>query len=625
MKNLFLFFSVMAWGLLICSCNNQPENSVTKIGHSSTVIATQLPGVNKYVEVKDAERFLLRWSRENTVVFHITAEPDELHPTNGSGNMWYFINNYIHRFVVTFDLENLALRPDLVKAMPEMSEDALKFTCELREEPKWDNGEPISVEDIVFTFKANKCPLVNNPHAKPYLEYLQDVITYQDHPMKFTFVMKKTYLQNVAFLTDFPVIQRSYFDPDNVLDNYTILQFDDPDFDPVEHEELKMWAKGFNDVKYSRDPDFIAGLGAYQVTGWDAGQSITLTRKENHWTQRLSQQTVYETAHPEKVIFKLNRDKSSQILEFKSQTLDASVSLSTKTLLDLQKDEEFNKNYHSQILSAFSYSFLAMNMRPDGIKHKKLFADKRVRRAMALLTPVDDIISVVKKGTGKRITGPVSPLKDDYNNDLELILYDIEEAKRLLNEAGWIDTDGDNIRDKVIDGEKVQFSFDLNYMTSQVEWKDNAQMIAESMYESGIRANLRPLDFAVLYERAENHNFDMMLGAWSGNSMPDDHKQIWHTSSWKNKGSNYTGFGNAATDALIDSINTTMDLEKRKELRRRFQQLLYNEQPYVFLTASTRKIVIHKRFGNANMYFERPHVIINNLKLLSPKDGSSVN
>ena len=625
MKNLFPILLVAAWGLLICSCDNQPKNSIIGTDHSGRDIVTQLPGQDKYVKVQDAGRFLPRWSRENTVVFHITGEPDELHPTNGSGNMWYFINNYIHRFVVTFDLENLALRPDLVKAMPEISQDELKFTYELREEPKWDNGEPISVEDIVFTFKANKCPLVNNPHAKPYLEYLQDIITYRDHPMKFTFVMKKTYLQNVAFLTDFPVIQRSYFDPDNVLNNYAISQFDNPDFDPDEHEDLKMWAKDFNDVKYSREPGFIAGLGAYQVTGWDAGQSITLTRKENHWTQQLSQQTIYETAYPEKIIFKLNRDKSSQILEFKSQTLDASVSLSTKTLLDLQKDEEFNKNYHSQILSAFSYSFLAMNMRPDGIRHKKLFTDKRVRRALALLTPVDNIISVVKKGTGKRITGPVSPLKDDYHNDLELIPYDIEEAKRLLYEAGWMDTDGDNIRDKVIDGEKVQFDFDLNYMTSQVEWKDNAQMIAESMYEAGIRANLRPLDFAILYERAENHDFDMMLGAWSGNSMPDDHKQIWHTSSWKNKGSNYTGFGNATTDALIDSINTMMDIEKRRELSRKFQQILYDAQPYVFLTASTRKIVIHKRFGNANMYFERPHVIINNLKLLSLKDGSSVN
>jgi peptide/nickel transport system substrate-binding protein len=123
-----------------------------------------------------------------------------------------------------------------------------------------------------------------------------------------------------------------------------------------------------------------------------------------------------------------------------------------------------------------------LNTRPDGVKHKKIFTEKMVRRAMAMLTPVDDINTVINMGKNTRIAGPVSPLKEEYNKDLKLIAFDIEGAKKLLDQAGWKDTDGDNIRDKVIDGEKVKFEFDLAFLTTQVQWKDIASMISEAMY-----------------------------------------------------------------------------------------------------------------------------------------------
>jgi hypothetical protein len=58
-------------------------------------------------------------------------------------------------------------------------------------------------------------------------------------------------------------------------------------------------------------------------------------------------------------------------------------------------------------------------------------------------------------------------------------------------------------------------------------------------------------------------------------------------------------------------------MEKRIPMVRELQAMIYEDQPYVFMFASTRRNVIHKRFGNADMYFERPGVLLNNLKLLS--------
>lgn len=605
-----ILISLTALSFLFSACGGGDNNSSGNGGDN--VSATDSV---KYIKIPDAREFLPSWSKSNTLVYHDIGEPDDMHPTNGNSAARSEIFLYTQMFLIGTDFRELKPRPSLVKSMPEISADGLKYTYELREEPRWDDGSSLTAEDIIFTLKANKCPLTNNPHAKPYLENLKEIEVDPANPRKITFVMKKEYIQNITFLGDYPVMQRKFFDPKNILAKYSFAQFDDPGFKADRQRDLSVWSDEFNSAKYSRDIQNLVGLGPYKIERWDAGQSMTLVRKQNHWTKGSTD--MYETAYPEKIIIKINKDPNSQLLEFKAQAMDASTYLSTKTLLELQRDENFNKNYNSRFTDSYNYSYVAMNMKPDGIQHKKLFTDKKVRRAIALLIPVDQINKILNKGKNRRMTGPVSPLKEEYNTSLKPLPYNVEEARKMLAEAGWKDTDGDNILDKEIDGQKVPFMFNLNYMTTTVDWKDMAQMIAESMYKAGIKVNINPLDFAVHYDKAKNHDFDMMLAGWAGSSMPEDFTQIWHTSSWSSKGSNFTGFGNAETDALIDSIKYTITDSLRIPMVKRLQEVIYEEQPYVFLYANIRRNIVHKRFGNTEMYFERPGLLLNNLKLLS--------
>ncbi|MCB9185493.1 MAG: hypothetical protein H6601_01965 [Flavobacteriales bacterium] len=613
-RNLWSAFLMATAVTCLTSCGG----GTTETDEKTADDAVAEVGALTYVKIEDATEVDPTWSTENTVIFHVIGEPDDMHPTNGNSATKTFLHNYTQCFVMAADIINLDVRPGVVKDGPVISDDELEFTYELRDEPTWDDGSQLTVDDIIFTFKAVKCPLTNNPHSKPYVENLEDIIVDAENPRKFTLKMKKKYIQNIVFLTDYPVMQESYWDPKKTLRNYSFQKLDDPNLN-TSAADLSAWATEFNDAKYSRKPEFLVGMGPYEFSEWKPGQSYTLVRKQNHWTQKLAQPTPFETSYPEKIIFKINTDPNSQVLEFKTQALDASTYLSVKKLLELQEDEKFNANYHSRFTNTYNYSYLAFNCRPDGVEHKKFFDDKRVRRAVALLVPVDQINLVSNKGKNKRMVGPVSPLKKEYNHDLELLPVDVEGAKKLLEDAGWTDTDGDNVRDKIVDGEKLSFEFDLHYMTTAVGWRDDAQMISEALYEAGIKCNIVPLDFAVHYDRARNHKFDAMLAAWAGSSVPEDFTQIWHTSSWASKGSNFTGFGNAESDALIDSLKYELDMDKRIPMVRKLQEMIYEEQPYVFLFASTRRNVIHKRFGNADMYFERPGVLINNFQLLSSK------
>ena len=253
-------------------------------------------------------------------------------------------------------------------------------------------------------------------------------------------------------------------------------------------------------------------------------------------------------------------------------------------------------------------------MKPDGLKYKPFFVDQRVRRAMAYLTPVNEIIEVMVHGKASRQAAQISHLKKTYNDTLQLIPLDIEKAKELLTEAGWVDTDGDNIRDKMIGGQKTPFIFKLSYMGSPIS-KEIVLMIKESMYKAGIVADPTPMDFTLFYKNAMDHKFEAMLGGWGGSASYSNPMQLWHTSSWVNKGSNFCGFGDAESDALIEEANISLDDNKHKNALWKLQAKIYRDQPYVFLYSTKRKIAIHKRFNNRNMYNERPGVMLQNLNL----------
>lgn len=601
----YIFLICFIYSFSSCTCNKENKNNKRAANDSLY-----------YIQINNADTFHSDWSKENILVCHDLSEPDALHPTNGVSADRLMIFSLIHGFIISYDLEKLDVRQDLVKSMPEISEDGLEYTYELRDEPCWDDNSHLTVDDVIFTFKANKCQLTDNPSFRTFLENLSDIKKVSGNDRKFTVIMRKKYIDNVNLFTDFPVIQKKLFDPKNILNSYTFVQLAAEDFLKKDHPDLEMWADDFNKTGNGRDPEKISGLGPYKVESWETGQSLTLVKKKDHWTQKLKDSSVYANAFPEKIIFKMNTDANSQMLEFKAQNYDVSATLSTKTLLELQTDKNFNRNYHSDFVQTFNYTYFAMNMKPDGVKHPLLFTDKKVRRAIALLTPVDDIIDLIDKGKSKRVPGPVSPLKKDFNTELKFLALDVEKAKQLLDSAGWKDSDGDNIRDKMINGKKVQFEFDLMYMNTVPDWKDIASLIKESLYKAGIKADMKPLDYEVVISDLQDHDFDAALGVWGGNSLPEDFTQLWHTSSWISKGSNYTGFGDASTDALIDSIKYEVDDIKRAVLVKRFQKIVYDEQPYVFIKSGVRKVAIHKRFGNANMYYEKPGVLLNNLKLL---------
>ena len=551
--------------------------------------------------------------QQNILVAHIVSEPDDMHPTNGASAIRAEIQLYTHMSLLRLNYKDGTLIPCLAKSLPVVSANGLEYIYELKEAASWDDKSPITGNDIAFTAKASKCLLTNNPAVKSFWDNIAEIKVDAANPKKFTVIMKRPYILNTWFWTDFPIIQEGYYDKQKTLAKYTNIQLTDSVFIKGK-TDIESWAKEFNSPKYYTDPSFISGAGPYKISKWDKGVSLTLEKKKDHWTQNCNENW-YCQAYPDKIIFKLNNNNASTLLELKNKLIDISTQVDFSSYFELSKDENFKKEYSTQLANTYNYIYVCMNMKPDGQKHKKIFSDVTVRRAMALLTPYDQINKTIYENNVKRMVGPVAVNKAEFNTTLKTIEYNIEKAKQLLAQAGWADTDNDDVLDKMIDGEKVKLEFDINFMNTQKQWEDMAKQIAESMQKAKVYAKLNPLDYSSFVNACFQHDFDMSIGAWQGSAQPEDYSQLWSTASWNNNALNFTGFGNAQTDALIDSINSCVNESKRIALSKQFQQIIYDEQPYVFMFAQTRRVIVNKRWENLEVYTEYPGVLLNTLKL----------
>ena len=214
-----------------------------------------------------------------------------------------------------------------------------------------------------------------------------------------------------------------------------------------------------------------------------------------------------------------------------------------------------------------------------------------------------------------KTNGPINPRKPYYNKNLADIEYNPKKAEELLAAAGWKDSDGDNILDKMVGGKKVDMEISYKYNQGHIVRKSVGKILKDEAKRVGIEIELTPVDFPTLLQDADSKNFDMLVLAWVNTPGLDDMKQVWHSEAMQEGGDNRVSFGNAEVDKLIDEIRITLDEEKRNEMYKKIQQIIYEEQPYVFLFVPSECIAIHNRFEGTETSPMRPGYLEGMFKL----------
>ena len=173
--------------------------------------------------------------------------------------------------MLTRDPRNLDIQPYIAEARPEISQDKLIYTFKIRKDARFQDGRPLTGEDVLFSAKAIKCPFVNAPFLRVYFNSLIDAELLDPYTIRF--VTKEPYFKNESVLGgSIVLLPRHHYDPDNLLARVTVKALaGDPGKLPP---EVKRFGEQFN-KNYNRNP---LGSGPYKFNRWKTGSEIELIR-----------------------------------------------------------------------------------------------------------------------------------------------------------------------------------------------------------------------------------------------------------------------------------------------------------------------------------------------------------
>lgn len=551
---------------------------------------------------------------EGTVVYRETADPDMLNPINSSSANATIINDLIFGGMQgmnpkTFDLTNVLLKSDPL--LEEITEGefagGMKVTFEIKEDAKWDNGTPVTGEDYLFTIKAIINPKTNCEHLKGYYSWLGDIAIDSANNRKVTVFCKEKYFKITEFAL-YRCLPEYVYDPNKIMRKFSVKDL------MANAEKLKgdndiiAFAESFNSEKHQRDASGISGFGPYKFEKWTTGQEIVITRKKDWWGDKYASQRDF-WAYPAKIVFKVIPDNNTAFTALKDNKLSAYDAIDAKRFKELEENKLFSDSFNLIRIGRFSYTYLGFNMRKEKLK------DVRVRKAIAHSIDRDQINKTLSNGEGVLANTFVHVDQTKFlNPDIKPMEYNTEKAKTLLGEAGWKDTDGDGFLDK----NKQKFTLDIKMPSGSDVAKQQALMYKEQLKKVGIDLNIVEREWTVYLQEMDKFDFELNMGGWTIPARVSDPYQLWHTKSAVNGGSNYPNFGNAESDKLIEELRSTLDENKRIELYKKFQQMLADEQPVVYMFYPKNRIAISKKF-EVEPTMINPGFSLNEFKAVSPQ------
>jgi peptide/nickel transport system substrate-binding protein len=518
------------------------------------------------------------------------ADPQRLNPvtlTDATGRE--FSLHVFERLMWSAGRENYDLVPWIAESSPEESPDRLTYTFKIRKNVTFSNGKPLTGKDVVFTMKATMNPMVDAAAFRQSFDMVQNVETVNgdDYTVKFT--LKQPYFKAVYALSDVQVMSKEAADPDGISDQFTFADCVDMAA-AQKNPAMKKFADWFNGEERNREPRYLVGSGPYTFEKWDTGQWVHFKRNPNYWNSK----AVHGMAYPEKLVIRVIQDQSAATVSAKNKEIDLMyVTKPADFVKELANPEQFSMKKADPYEPAFTY--LSYNMK------NVLFNDVKVRWALAYLVDRPIIIDKVQFGLATPIQSPIYFGDKEHFLELPEIKFDPEKAKKLLEEAGWKDSDGNGILDKMVNGSKIEFKFTYLLNTNESR-KQTCLVVADALKKIGIIAEIQTLEWSVFLEKIKKHEFDALMGAWILTDYPPDQYQIFHSSQSKNDGSNYTSYNSPQADKLMEEYRAEFDKTKRIEIMKKLQQLLYDDQAYTFLWTPKAKYVYGERFKNVRWY-----------------------
>jgi len=529
----------------------------------------------------------------NTITIRLASEPEQVDPLLARTLADRQLSELLFLPLLDYDPQTLEMVPVLAEDFPSIKKitdglysggTAYDFT--IRAAARWDNGDPVTAKDYIFTFKTLLHPNVNAAPFRAYFNFLKAIEPDPDNPKKFRVITDRPYILALEALGSIGIYPAYHYDPGQVLEKIKMGDLTDSeraDSLVKNNASFAAFAADFNNKKTTS----TVGGSAYQLTAWTANQQLILQKKENHWTNSTSDLPDYLRTIPDKLIFKIIPDINSAISLLQSEKLDVLTDLPSGQIPTLQ--EELVDHYNFYTPKKLVYYYIGIN------GNQPYLNQPDTRRAVAHLVEVDFIIKNLFAGYAQRTIGPIHPSKSYYNTGLAPIEYDPAKATQYLEKQGW-EMAANGILYKKINGKNMPLRLRYAYHASNQTAEEVGILLQKSARAIGIEVIPEAMEIKSLLTAYRQRDYDLIYLKWTVPSGLDDLRQIWHSTGNVAGGSNRTGFGDAVSDEIIDKIRVSYSPKIRKELYFRIQNIIYQEQPYIFLYTPLERMAIHKRF-----------------------------
>lgn len=510
------------------------------------------------------------------------------------------ITNYIEQYVADSPASRQWKNPSLWKPAVcwrvEVSPDYREYTLFLRDDVLWhepavdlskyphlQGRHPVTANDVKFTLDIIRNPQTDCAALRGYYTDVEDVKVVDDH----TVVVRwsKTVYHSIAFtlgLVLTPEFLYAYGEDGRRFPDVTIGQ-------------------SFNEHFYNRVG--CIGCGPYRFVSYEPGQRIILERFEDWYG--VHDGVRYPIRRHRYLIYP---DAVTNLLKIQAGEVELSglnaPQWRSQVLENTDPNSPFvNGQIRHFILKSANYAYFGWrNTHP-------LFKDKTVRKALSYACNRDEICQKIFLGRFRPMSSPVYPDSPEADPDIQPMPFDLTEAARLLDEAGWKVNASSGLREKVVDGATKSFEFTLYWPGPSPDFEAALNQYKNDLLRVGVKMNTQSMEWAVYQKKLHDREFDACSLLWATNGWEHDFDQIWHSRGIKDPGSsNYIEFSNPEVDRLSDELRTTMDPQERIQKVRRIGRILYEEQPYCFF-AWQNSFTVHRSYVKnveGHLYKMRP-------------------
>lgn len=463
--------------------------------------------------------------------------PTTLHPLSSSDAYASMVQAYVMESLMERSVDSYEWHPALAKEVV-VAKDGLSFEFTLRDGATWHDGKPVTVQDVKFSFDAvtDKTNKYKTAHLLSYYENIKEAkIT---GPNKIKFIVGKPYFGNFNVVAGMTIV------PKHIYEN------------------------GGKDLNKK-----LVGSGAYMLDEFDRAKHIRLKKNPKWWgandPMRKGQNNFGS------ILMRFVQDGTIAIQRTENGDFDF-IGLTSEEYMKKTSGPKWGKDILKVKMTNKApkgYGFIGLNLK------NPMFTTAKTRKALSHLFNREEMIKKFLYDMSLPAAGPWYQQSDYADPNVKAPKYDPKLALQMLKEDGWA-PGADKVLTKKVGNQTVRLSFTI--LNPNKEAEKYLTMFKENAKQAGVDVNIKLVEWNAFIKLLDERKFEAVTLAWSGGDVDYDPKQIWHSESMANQGSNFVSYSNPKVDKLIDEARITLDKQARIKKLREVYKMIADDAPYIF-------------------------------------------